>query len=205
MEGESIRPDRTPLNPTILVALLLIDYVRWTQLAPMVTMWLLALLMMAGMLFVNNQDAILDILVPVWVWLESLPWVGEPVSARMEAAAAEEGPLSLGGEDLKDVALRAWAAIALVFMLLALIAGWMFGPFKPWTLRRKLGLIAWACVLLMAGFVAVYFADPEAFNGPVSRWMLMFTGVAVLILLVSAWCLSIAHALGLLKRLISTG
>lgn len=197
-------PDQTSPNPIILVASLAIDYFRWTQLAPMVTMWLLALLMIVGMFFVTNQDTVLDILVAVLVWLESLPWVGEPVSARMEASAAEGGGLSLGGQDMKAIALRAWAVISLVFMLLALIAGWLFGPFKPWTLRRKLGLIALACVLLMAGFVAAYFADPEEFNGPARQWMLMFTGVAVLIFIVSAYCLSIAHALGLLKRLIWT-
>lgn len=198
------RPDQTPLNPMIPVASLLIDYLRWTQLTPMVTMWLLALLMIVGMFFVSNQDTVLDILVSVVVWLESLPWVGEPVSTRMQVSAAEEGGLSLGGEDLKTIALRAWAVISLLFMLLALIIGWLFGPFKPWTLRRKLGLIALACVLLMAVFVAIYFADPEVFNSPAGRVMLMFTGVAMLIFIVSAWCLSIAHALGLLKRLIWT-
>lgn len=193
------RPDRTALNPVYLGASLLVDYLRWIQITPMLTLWLFALLMLVGMFFANNQEAVLDALVPVWLWFESLPWVRESLT-RMEASAAEEGPISLNGGDLKAIALRAWAVISLVFMLLALIAGWLFGPFKPWTLRRKLGLIALACVLLLAGFAAVYFADPEEFNGPASQWMLMFTGVAVLIFIVSAWCLSIAHVLGWVKR-----
>jgi len=169
----------------------------------MITMWLFALLMLVGMFFVNNQETVLDILVPVWLWLESLPWVGESLT-RLEASVAEDGPGSHGGRDLTAIALRAWAVISLVFMLLALIADWLFGPFEPWTLRRKLGLIALTCVLLMAGFVAVYFAEPEEFRDQASQWMLMFTGFAVLIFIVSAWCLSIAHALGLLKRLLWT-
>lgn len=201
MEGNSNRPDEAPQNPIYLVASLLIDYVRWTQLTPLVTMWFFALLMLVAMFFVNNQETVLDTLVPVWLWLESLPWVAESLS-RMEASAAEEGRASLGGGDLQAIALRAWAVISLVFMLLALIADWLFGPFKPWTLRRKLSLIALACVLLMAGFVAMYFADPEGFNGPASQWILMFTGVTVLVFIINAWCLSIAHALGWVKRLI---
>lgn len=194
------KPARTLLNPIPVVASLVIDYFRWTQLTSMVALWLMALLIIAGMLFTSNQENVLDILIPVWLWLESLPWVGEPVSGHMEASADGDGPISLDGKDLKAIALRAWAVISLAFMLLALIARWLFGPFNPWTLRRKLGLTALACVLLVAGFVAAFFTDPELSNSPTWQVMLTFTGIAVLLFIVSAWCLSIAHVLGLLKR-----
>ena len=186
-----------------IVASLVIDYLRWTQLAPMVTMWLFALLMLVAMFFVNNQEASFKALESVSLWIEGLPWLGDALAAQKASMADEQGHISLDGDDFKAFALKAWGVISLVFWVLALIANWLFGPFKPWPLMRKLGVAALACLGLLLGFVAVYLADSEQFNGGAGSWVLMFSAVATLVLIVSAWCLSIAHALGLLNRLIS--
>lgn len=96
--------------------------------------------------------------------------------------------------------MKIWALASLVLMVIGWLAGQLFGPFQPWTLKRKLGLAALGCVALVAGFLAVYFLSPGLFADSWVKSILSFSGIALLVFLVSTWCLSVAHALGLLNR-----
>ena len=187
-------------HPLKIVGSLLIDYFRWSQLAPMITMWFFALLMVFLLFFVNHQDQTLEGIGAVAEWVASLPVVGPPLLSWMEGHATSDGTLHFGGNDFKVLAMKAWVILSLVLMVLGWVASILFGPFQPWTLKRKLGITGLACAVLMASFLGVYFLNPEMFNGSMIRWFMTFAGIAVLIFLVSAWCLSIAHALGLLGR-----
>lgn len=189
-------------NPIKLIATLVIDYLRWTQLTPMLTVWGFGLLMLAALLFVNNQEQTFDTIFAVLEWIAGLPVIGDRFTAWMESQAGNDGTISLGGSDLKAAALKAWSLISLVFMLIALSVSWIFGPFKPWSLKRKLGITALCCGALLAAFISLYFANPEEFNGPFENWLLTFGGIALILFVVSAWCLSIAHLLGHWSRAI---
>ena len=182
---------------------LLIDYFRWTQLAPMITMWFFALLMIFLLFFVNHQEETMDGLAAVAGWVAELPVIGPVYIEWMEEQANSDGTLHFGGDDFKTAAMKIWALASLVFMLVAWVASALLGPFDPWTLKRKLGLASLGSVGLVAGFLAVYFLSPDMFNGPSSKWALNFLGIAVLVFLVSAWCLTIAHGLSLLSRLLT--
>lgn len=191
------------IHPLQLIGSLLIDYFRWTQLVPMITLWSFALLMVFMLFFVNHQDETLDGVGAIAEWASELPVVGPALLNWAEEKASDDDTLHFSGEDLKVGAMRAWAILSLVFMVISWLVSVLFGPFQPWPLKRKLTATGLACVVLMAGFVGVYFLSPETFNGPLSGWLLNFAGIALLIFLVSAWCLSIAHALGLLNRLLT--
>ncbi|MGK2927275.1 MAG: hypothetical protein ACSLE2_16790 [Lysobacterales bacterium] len=189
-------------NPLKLIVTLAIDYARWTQLSPLVTLWAFGIGMLAAMLFVNYQVQSWDALGSLFQWIAGLPLIGDRFSSWLESLAGEEETIRLGGNDLKSAVLKAWSLLSLAFMVLALAINWIFGPFKPWSLKRKLGIAALCCMTLLAGFVAVYLADPEQFNGPASSWMFNFGGIAFLLFVVNAWCLTIAHLLGLGRRAI---
>lgn len=184
-----------------LTATLAIDYWRWTQLSPLVTIWAFGIAMLAALLFFHVEaqsgDA-LGSLLPLLEWIARLPLIGERFIAWLESLAGEDGTIQL--DELKAAGLKAWSLLSLAFMLLALAINWAFGPFKPWSLKRKLGIAGLCCLALLASFVAGYFADPEPFNGPAGQWMLIFSSIALLLLIVNAWCLSIAHLLGLARR-----
>jgi len=192
-------------HPLQIFGSLLIDYFRWSQLAPMITMWFFALLMVFVLFFVNHQDETWDSIGGVAEWVTELPVVGPAYINWMEEQASADGTLHFGDDDFKAAAMKAWALLSLVFMVGGWLAGSLFGPFKPWTLKRKLGLVSLGCVVLMAGFIGVYLLSPEMFNGPMSQWVMTFAGITIFVLLVSAWCLSIAHALGLLSRSLTKG
>lgn len=190
-------------HPLQQLGSLVIDYFRWSQLVPMITIWLFALLMVFMLFFVNHQDETVDGVGTMAKWVTELPLVGPAFLNWMEKQAAADGTLHFGGDDFKVAAVRAWALLSLVFMAIAWLANTLFGPFQPWTLKRKLGLTGVACVVLFFGFLGVYYLSPEMFNGSTVQWATTFSGITILVFLVSAWCLSIAHALGLLNRLIA--
>lgn len=196
-------PDHATAERTNLlkpIVTLVIDYVRWTQLAPLVTVWAFALAMLAAMLVANYEDQTWDTLGAVFQWIAGLPLIGERFIAWMESLAGDDGSINLGGDDLKAAALKAWGLLSLAFLALSLIVNWLFGPFKPWSLKRKLGIAALCCLVLLAGFIAVYFGDPSRFNGPAGNWMLTFSGIVLILFVVNAWCLSVAYLLGMVRR-----
>jgi hypothetical protein len=191
---------RNELHPIQLVGSLVIDYIRWSQLAPMITMWFFAMLMVFMLFFVNHQDETLDGMAAAAGWVAELPLVGPSFIEWMEKRETDEGVLHFGGDDFKVAALKIWVLLSLVLMVIGWLARLLFGPFQPLTLKRKLGFAGLGSLVLLAGFLSVYFLSPGLFNGTAVQWTLNFTGIALLVFLVSAWCLSIAHALGLFSR-----
>jgi hypothetical protein len=193
---------RESLNPIKIGISLVIDYFRWSQLTPMITLWSFGLLMLAALFFVNNQEATFDTMQAVAVWVSGLPVIGEAFIRWGESMASEDGVIHMGESDFKEAVLRLWGGLSLVFLLLSLLVGWIFGPFKPWTLKKKLSVAALCSLVLVVGFILVYLFDSSMFNGGPAGWLLMFSGVGLLAFIVSSWCLSVAHALGSLGRLI---
>ena len=92
--------------------------------------------------------------------------------------------------------MRAWAVVSAVFMAFAWLAGRLFGPFEPWTLKRKLAWTALACLLTVVAFMALYFLDRETWNDSPLQVLLSSSGMALVLLVVSAWCLTVSHVLG---------
>jgi len=190
-------------HPLQLVGSLVIDYFRWSQLTPMITMWFFALLMVFLLFFVNHQEQTWDSVGSVAEWVAELPVVGPAYLEWMEEQAGADSKIKLSGDDFEVMAMKVWAVLSLVFMVISWAANALFGPFQPWTLKRKLGIAGMGCAALMASFLGVYYLSPEMFNGPLSRWILTFAGITLIVFLVSGWCLSIAHALGLLSRYVT--
>jgi len=191
---------RNKPHPLQLAASLVIDYFRWSQLAPMITMWLFAMLMIFMLFFVNHQDETVDGVVGMVNWVAELPVVGPPLVEWMKSNEGEDGVLHFGGNDFKVTAMKVWVVLSLILMVLGWLTNLVFGPFQPLTLKRKLGFAGLGSLALLTGFFGVRFLSPELFNGPASPWILNFVAIAVLVFLVSVWCLSVAHVLGLVSR-----
>lgn len=186
----------TEPNPLRMLAALVIDFFRWSQLTPMILMWAMMLALLLGLLVIGNQDATWTLIERVTEWVASLPWIGPRFIAWMDAHA-EDGVIHLRGPniDFKTAALTAWGVISVFFMILAWIAGRFFGPFKPWTLKRKLGWTALACLLVVLAFVVLYFLDRESWNDPLSKVLFTSSAMSIILFIVSAWCLTISHVL----------
>jgi len=174
-----------------------LNYMRWTQLTPMLITWGVALAMLAAITLVNFQEQVLSGLGTLLHWLTQLPVVGEYVTEMMSEQRGET-PATTG--DFKSILLKAWSILSLAFMLASMAISAMFGPFQPWTLKRKLLFTGLGVLLLLAGLVANYYANAQAFNGKASGWMLNFSMMSLAVFLVSAYCLSISHFLRFLDN-----
>jgi len=186
-----------------LAGSLVIDYIRWSQLAPMITMWFFAVLMVFVLYFVNHQDETVNGMAAVAGWVAKMPVVGPQFIEWIENRATDDGVLHFGGDDFKVAAMKIWVILSLVLMVIGWFARLLFGPFQPLTLKRKLGFAGLGSLVLMAGFLGVYYLNPGLFNGTATQWTLNFAGITLLVFIVSIWCLSIAHALGLFSRTVA--
>lgn len=176
-----------------------LDYFRWTQLTPMLFTWGFALLMLLMLVFVNFQQQVVNVLEYFAQWLMQLPLVGVHVT---ELLSGQEQTVNVGIDGLKSFAFKAWLALSLLFTLMAMALSAWLGPFKVISLKRKLIFAASACMLLLGGFILNYFAVPENFNGAMAGWMFQFSLIALLVFVVSAYSLSVSHALGRLNAIL---
>lgn len=90
------------------VTVLAIDYLRWTQLAPMITAWALGLAMLLAIVFVSNEEAAWGLFDAFAHGIVQLPWLGDLFVSKMESLAGDDGTIELGGEELKAAALKVW-------------------------------------------------------------------------------------------------
>jgi hypothetical protein len=179
-----------------------LDYFRWTQLTPMIFTWGFALLLLAMLIFVNFQQQVVNVLEYFVEWLSGLPLVGPYVT---ELLADQETTVKLGTEDLKTFALRSWFVVSLLFMLAGMLLSRWLGPFRTRSLKRKIVYAAVASAALLAGLVLNYFVDPGNFNGGLAGWMFNFSLLSLIVFLVSAYSLTIAHVLGKLSSALMEG
>ena len=144
-----------PMNRELKLLLSLgLDYLRWTQLTPMLLTWAFALFVLVVMIITNFEQQAFSAIEYVKQWLIQLPVVGEYFIAR---SSAEDIGVKPGIEDLKSYVLRGWLFVSLVLMLVRMALSSWIGPFQPWTLKRKILYAGSGSLMLLAGFVCIYF------------------------------------------------
>ena len=179
-----------------------LGYMRWTQLTPMLLIWGFGLLMLLALTFVNYQEQTFSALEYFLEWTMQLPVVGERITPLL---SDESTATNMTTSDFKSFVLSAWAVLSLAFMLAGFILSSILGPFQRWTLKRKLLIAGAGVVLLLAGMAVNYYAAPQNFNGEASAWMLNFSLISLLVFVVSAYCLSVAHFLAYLNEALMAG
>ncbi len=174
---------------------------RWTQLNPMLMVCCVGLVILLALSFVNFQEQTFSVLETIMQWLMQLPIVGDRIAQQL---ADEGSEIHVNTGDFKSFVLRAWSITPLGFMLASMSLSALFGPFKPWTLKRKLLLAGFGVMLILAGLVFNYYANTQNFNGGASGWMLNFSLISLAVFLVSTYCLSVSHILLYLSDTILT-
>ncbi len=201
MNKEATNPEQ--INPIKLIVSLGLDYIRWTQLAPLITVWLFALGIVAAILVVENVDAVMDAIDAVLMWISGLPVVGEALLAKMESMAGEDGRIELGGHELKAAVLRIWSIGSLTLMILALLIRWIFGPFKPWSLKRKLATVALICAVWVVAVVISFVLTQGDLEGEGFAMFMTFALQGLVLFIINLWFLSVSHFIGWIQRLIN--
>jgi len=181
---------------------LLVDYLRWTQLTPMVLAWAALLGLLVVFAFVNFQAeglTALEALARLWERYPWLPRIEDP------GTTTDDGAWHLDGESLRGPVLAAWGVISMVLWGLAWLWRLVSGAGTPWPLRRKLKVALGAGAAAWLAFVALYLLSSETFHdGPV-RWLLTFAALCALPVIVSMYSLTVAHVLGRLSERLAEG
>ena len=179
-----------------------LDYLRWTQLIPMLAVWSLMLGFLLILLLISFQTQ-------AFIWIEAaferwprLPELLESAANRFAdqtSDADSQGALRFSGEDFRPYLYILWAGLALLFQLAGALRGWMFGhrprpPFSHWILRTA--MLAAVCSL---GFFVAFLFGEVPFQGGVEAWWPMFIGLPLIAWLVSVYSLGVSYVLGSFK------
>jgi len=167
-----------------------IDYLRWTQLVPMVFAWFFLLVLVVAMVVLNFQGSIDAMLGAAEARYEV--WFGpiEPL------ANAED--IEITETSVKTWIYRVWTLTALAGYLVGLLRGWLFGPWTPMGLKRKLvvvGVCAAACSVIM--FLIWLFGAMDVETSAVM--FAYFIAGPLLVWIISAYSLGVGHLLQLLS------
>ena len=211
---------REPPSLARMVAGLALDYVRWTQLVPMILAWAFLLLMVGAMLLVNFQQQsfgliergialyervagpVEDVPMPPDGTIESPGSDSSPVPSETGAAQAA---VTFTGEDLESLALKAWALMALAGWLLGMAFRLLFGRRPRVGLKRKLLVTGGACLGCTGLFLFAYSFGSERFDDPFAAWLAMFVGIPLAVWCISAYSLAISALVDLAKKVIYGG
>jgi hypothetical protein len=177
------------------VARLGIDYIRWTQLVPMLAAWgllLLALLAIAFTSFEEQGTAALETVFAVIGGIYAL--LPDSVAAR-----SDNGSLELSGDDLIALASWAWFALAAFAMLVNWLVGERLRPRFLATLSGRIktaGILAASISVLL---LAIRVIVPENFNGSVTAWLPTLIGGPLVVWILSVYSLSISALLSAIE------
>ena len=175
---------------------LVIGYFRWTQLFPMIAAWVIGAGLLVLFVITANEEATGQVFESIGQRIEDVPVLAQALDSMTEYVFSEEEANKPFFEAFRSVVLKVWGIASLVFMLLAWMLDLLFGPFKPWTLRKKLKATLAACLVLVSGYFACFLANPDDFNGPTSIMVLNFLAWGAAVFVVSTWSLTISHMLG---------
>jgi len=188
-----VNPNFSPSLARVLVSVAL-DYLRWTQLIPMITAWGFLLIMVAAMLLVNFQQQSFDLIDSSVRLYERILGPVEPV--EQPQASAEPQPVTWTEDDFKPLMIRIWGLLAAAGWLLGMVSRLLFGQRPRASLGRKLVRAGLAGLVCSALFLFAYFFGSESFEGPFWQWLLLFFGFPLIVWCVSAWSLTIGWAIG---------
>lgn len=168
---------------------LALDYLRWTQILPMVAAWTFFGLMIAALLLTNFHETAMPLTERALVLVERL---FGPFESTQAGAEDDAGALHFTDEDILPIVYRAWGLLALAGWLLGMLWRWRFGARPPVPLRRKLVRAAIAAVIGVGLCLFAWGFGSETFHGGPIGWLALFFGAGLAVWLVSAYALSVS-------------
>jgi hypothetical protein len=171
---------------------LILGYIRWTQLLPMILAWTFLLLVLGVMflsVFMNEVPSLMEASLN---WLVQAGWLQKPAH---EALLAEPQALRFDHHDIREFVIRAWTGLAGVLLVLSMIIRKLFGPTEPLPYWVKIAIVMLLAVIVFLGALGIYQHKPELFQGAFGSWLAIFVGGPMVVLLISVCSLTVSHML----------
>jgi len=168
-----------------------LNYLRWTQMVPMVLAWSFALVMMLGTLLVGFQEQAFAVMLYL---TDSFPGLTEQVKNLVEDSDLGSESGDFDSARLMALIGKAWAVLAGVLM----VVNWLWQmirknppPPASWLQKLRIPLIASALAVgvIMIGGLAAGAERGTATYGPILLYFTLLFGA-------SAYSVSISHVIG---------
>ena len=176
---------------------LVLDYVRWTQLVPMIIGWAFAIIMVLALFFISFEGQI-----------DSLLQRAEPYAERLLGPAPENtetsgsGTVELSGDDIIPWIYRIWGAIAFAMWILSVIRTKIWGPPKKKGLKRKITLIGLAVISFVV--LNLLFFMLIGTSNTRGELIIALTLPPILLFIVSCWGVGISHFISKIQEWVET-
>ena len=174
-----------------VIAHFTLDYVRWTQLVPMVIGWAFAIIMVLALLLVAFQGEIDSMLTRAEPAIER--WFGAPAEVNEAQHGDESGTIEITDDNIMPWIYRIWGGFAFIGWIFSMIRTKLFGPKPPKKLRKKI----FHAGIASLGFVALLTFGTMVLGGTTGNTsfelMVPFVLLPILLFVVSVWGLSISH------------
>lgn len=178
-----------------LLANLVLDYFRWTQLIPMILGWAFAIVMILGISLVVFQGSIN-------AFLENTePMIERFIGSATESSDAETG-LSFTGNDIIPWILKIWGWLAFSGWILSIIREKIFGPRPPGRLGRKIKISGIAAGVFSVILLTMYLAIGDFSGNTTLELMVTFVLMPLFLWGVSAYGLTVSFVISELQKLI---
>jgi len=184
-----------------LIAGLGLDYIRWTQLVPMIIGWTFALAIVLAMTMVTFQGEIDSLLVRAESYAEQY-FGPAPVPETNETQPGGSGTLEFSGDDVIPWILKIWGVLALLGWIFGLIRVKIFGPKPAKSLKKKIGFFSVAAMVFTGIIIFLYLLSGGVSGGSAFETILPFVLMPILLMIVSIWGLTISHVVDILHDVI---
>lgn len=115
------------------------------------------------------------------------------------SAMTDSGVIEINNGNLTDVIFGLYRWVAMPFVVLGLVLDVFRGPRKPRPLSRKIKILNWATLAVIAALFLNFLLGSEIWLGSILSWALMFTVGPGIVWVISATSLSINHLIANLE------
>jgi len=177
---------------------LFLDYVRWTQLVPMVFGWIFAVVMILALLLIGLEGEINSLLEKAEPY--AVQFFGDAPETPIDGeTSAESSSVQITEDEIVSWIYRIWGVLAFIGLLLNIIRTKLFGPKPQKGLRRKIAIAGIGAISYVILLFLGYMLIGDFSGNTLIELTVPFILLPFLLWLVSVWGLSVSHLISKLQ------
>ncbi len=177
---------------------LFLDYVRWTQLVPMVFGWIFAVVMILALLLIGLQGEINSLLEKAEPY--AVQFFGDAPEAPIDGEiSAESSSVQITEDGIVTWIYRIWGVLAFIGLLINIIRTKLFGPKPQKGLRRKIAIAGIGAISYVILLFLGYMLIGDFSGNTLIELTVPFILLPFLLFIISVWGLSVSHIISKLQ------
>ncbi len=168
----------------------IIEYVRWTQITPMLAAWASLILFSTFFfltIFLEQSHSIVESIIALW---SEHPWLNNYLEIT------EEGNITLDENDIKHLATSVWPIIAFILYLVSTVKKALCGSAPALPFKTICNRLSATLAIIWCGLSVAYALNHNTLEGEWWIWILFFTLGCLTVFFISLYSLAISFLLG---------